>query len=1819
MKKKKLALVLLALVMAVGGGAAMTACDPNKPDDPNQGQTQNNEYTVKFKSDTGVELSSVKVKHGNAAVAPSITEKAGYKSQWVDENGAVAKLDSITADVTFTLQYVANTDTAYTVEHYVEGVDGKYTLESTENLTGTTDTTVNATVKTMEHYVQATGAGEVLSGTVKGDGTLTLKVYYARERKTVTFTADGKLIDTQEIRYGAVVTGTDKPVPAKDKTESEEYSLSHWSLTENGPAYDFTKPVEGDLALVAVYKKTARHYKLEGQLGVNGMYYLAYNDEGDAWDEKEDFDQNSIEYNTTFSFKITYEGDEVYGNPIVTLTKYDDNGNVKSTETLEADEDGYYTTVINAETKLEIAGLVLKEYTVDVEAGMAEFPLSWAAKVNPDDVIVRLTDRSGADTYHENVIVNGKAQLKGVKGGVYYLTFVMKNENGGYEALSDEFEFEVNASIADEELVYTFTPEKPIAIGVHNVTLEGTGYDVINGVITNVVGEQTKNYQMHASFDDFAPGEADFAVTATWQRDTSKVTEESDPTFGFGFTVEGTNYYPEYNKDGFRLRGLIGDQKDIGGVVPVAGKALGSDNNAYDKITLVTVRKNGKIYMYYTGEKVGNANIQKTVNKLVAVMSADGFAVCNGTTFADDEGNFAKLATGSIDKVTFVQEQTTNCWVNVYGFGYTYDADVIASYADVVSAKANVTGDIQKQINLETARTNKVNLDVPAGKVVDSLTVNGTTTAFMLTDSGIQFEIAVPFDGGNFNVNVALKDGAYSAVITGTVTGKGKPVVGARVTDGKVYTYTDANGSYTLKTAVAESYELTAVAADFTPAHLTVTDLTKAADISLISFMMGGSTTIGNVTYVHGSIEGDGLGSNAASDPYTIGVDENGNEIVTSGPGKSARSTVLYNNFAASKFVAMASIKYDVVTDAWPRIGFTVADANYNRGMISFYGGGYSSIYITNWGGGSATENPGLAWNGNANAIIGAGKLYIAMIYDEGNVKFYAKNQKFTDPDKWYLIYDGKMPGGELSGPVAVGLLETSDKPATFTYSDFYIAELGDEFNNIDVTADGAKVEIKDGVVTATLEEGKTLKNATFDGKNIMSQGALNGNVFTYKLPALWEIGKHELVIETKNASTSLTYTGSVSFEGSKDITVKFVNEDGVAFETKTDASGSFGIDLVPGKYTATISAPGAFDAEGEVTLTDSQTSLGEVWLAYGFNGSAMPALGEGGTGTATNLELLDFVYDKTQNPYDTLVINTKDRNHTILWAQPIAANASWGFTLEFPENISMTPDGRYFDQDMYWRWYVGVENTYAHVGMNSNGGLLGNQAWHLHDGEDNNPYDGWGGDASYGMQGGLKQKWSVGDVRAIDVMFVREGKKISKYSKYADETEWQLIGWNDNELSESEPVYFKMYNSARNPLSDAECNYSIKNWKYSTSNACSVNVNANANVTVTLDKETYASGENVNVTAAADDGYLVRAINVNGNRYLVDAAKTVTVKTKAFAGVNTEISAEVVSGALTLTGTVTIPDTYAEYFNANSGTVTFEGPNGRFVGTIENGTYKIEAPAGKYSAKFSTGEYKLEKEVEVTSEKSENVVLTEMDEGMFKRFAGDGLAFKDGVLRSSASGNTQETSFNATFVPNNQILEFGYTFKGNCSGAVYPFFGMFVGNNTDNVGRVCYTGGAGDQIYFLTSNDWTSRLAASDRAWELWKGGFIPGQGNGSNLNARGQYWDQAYTNLQFKFRVDGYNLSMWIKGTNKWMQGEERNVNFEDWVCCFENLNIYDRYNTDGNANADTPRRNHLNQLYKLDEACYFGVSAREDIGGFATNFAQYADLWFNIEDRQ
>ena len=179
-------------------------------------------YNAIFTVD-GEEYAKVPTKVDDQIVAPKDPTKEGYTfAGWRPSVGVMG-----TADATFEAVFAAAGDTAYTVNTYVMGTDGTYGDPTSEKLTGTTGSTATYAPEAREGFTVADES--VLSGTIAADGNLVLKVYYSRNKYTLT--VDGV---ASEVYYGAAVSVAE---PSK-----EHYTFAGWEpkLPDTMPANDVT-------------------------------------------------------------------------------------------------------------------------------------------------------------------------------------------------------------------------------------------------------------------------------------------------------------------------------------------------------------------------------------------------------------------------------------------------------------------------------------------------------------------------------------------------------------------------------------------------------------------------------------------------------------------------------------------------------------------------------------------------------------------------------------------------------------------------------------------------------------------------------------------------------------------------------------------------------------------------------------------------------------------------------------------------------------------------------------------------------------------------------------------------------------------------------------------------------------------------------------------------------------------------------------------------------------------------------------------------------------------------------------------------------------------------------------------------------------------------------------------------------------------------------------------------------------------------------------------------------------------------------------------
>ena len=214
-------------------------------------------YTATFYVD-GVVHATVQAKVGEQIVAPKDPAKEGYIFKgWDKEVGKMG-----VEDITFTAQFEKASGIAYTVEVYTMDVNGNYGAAETKTLYGTTDATVNADTTAAEGFTFDESAANVVSGKVAADGSLVLKVYFARNQYKLS--VDGA---ESMVYYGAAIS------VAEPTKENETFNGWDPALPETMPAHDVT--------VVSTWTK-------------NGADYTAYNAakaEAEAKQNEENYDK----------------------------------------------------------------------------------------------------------------------------------------------------------------------------------------------------------------------------------------------------------------------------------------------------------------------------------------------------------------------------------------------------------------------------------------------------------------------------------------------------------------------------------------------------------------------------------------------------------------------------------------------------------------------------------------------------------------------------------------------------------------------------------------------------------------------------------------------------------------------------------------------------------------------------------------------------------------------------------------------------------------------------------------------------------------------------------------------------------------------------------------------------------------------------------------------------------------------------------------------------------------------------------------------------------------------------------------------------------------------------------------------------------------------------------------------------------------------------------------------------------------------------------------------------------------------------------------
>ena len=235
-----------------------------------------NKYTVTFGDESGEENSQT-IEYGDKLTKPEDPTKEDYAFLgWFVGDTEYDFNEPVTGDLDLTPKWVKN-KASYTVEHYLMGLDGKYSDKAykKEKFKGTIGKTVKPAVKSFKGFTSP--SIKVIEGLE--DNKLIIKYYYERNKYDVTITGDKGILE---------VTGSGKYYYGEDVKIS--------AVVKDG--YIFKKWSNGTKNLTFTYNVSDNNAKFEALTTVN-TYDISYELNGGTLNNKNN--------NYTVEDEITFE------------------------------------------------------------------------------------------------------------------------------------------------------------------------------------------------------------------------------------------------------------------------------------------------------------------------------------------------------------------------------------------------------------------------------------------------------------------------------------------------------------------------------------------------------------------------------------------------------------------------------------------------------------------------------------------------------------------------------------------------------------------------------------------------------------------------------------------------------------------------------------------------------------------------------------------------------------------------------------------------------------------------------------------------------------------------------------------------------------------------------------------------------------------------------------------------------------------------------------------------------------------------------------------------------------------------------------------------------------------------------------------------------------------------------------------------------------------------------------------------------------------------------------------------------------------------
>ena len=1011
------------------------------------------------------------------------------------KTGSTARVDSAGDNILYAV-WKANENTAYKVEFYCEQTDGAYTLAKTEPRTGTTDTTVSVTDTDKGYgaptYVyDAANENNVESGTVKADGSLTLKLYF--KRNTAEYTIHHYLKGT-EVKVAPDQTGTmtigDTLTASASTALGAEYTSAHAS--SYSPSQSLEMKAAGNV--ITVYYTVPLTITAESASRAYNAQPLTQPDfkvEGLVnGDQKKD-----ITLSMTKESTITNVGS--VSNVIDTTTVRFKGGELPG---------GYYelptykpgTLTITAD-ETEVVVTITGNHNTLVYNGSEQSVTGYTTDVGEKTITVALKEGS-------------KAEAKGTNAGKYDMgltkdNFTVTSQNysnikvvvvDGYLEITPITE-KVTVTVTEKSDTVTYNGQEHSVTGYETMTADNTLYDVKKNVAETSTeawtakGKYVGTYHVGIKAADFKNTSGNFTNVEFVIVDGDLVITPAGVAV---VKIAGNTKTVTYNGEVQSVEGYTVTSNPANATVTLVGEAVASGTDAgtypmglkpsdftatspnYDKVTVEVTD--------------GYLEIDPITDKVtVTVTEKSGSAVYNGQEHSVTGYETMTANNALYDVKKNVAETQTAAWTAKGTDVGEYPVGIVSG--DFANTSKNFT-------NVEFVIVDgTLKIDPVSDKVTVTITENADTVIYDTKEHSVTGYKSMTADNALYDVKKNVAETSTEAW-TAKGTDVGEYPVGIKADD-----FENTSGNFTnvefvivdgaLKIAPAESIVVKIAGNTKTVTYngeeqsvegYTVTSNPANADVTLVGKAVAAGTDAG--TYPMGLTAADftatspnyetvvikvtdgWLKIDPVSDKVTVTVTEKSGSVVYDGQEHSVTG---YETMAADNALYNTADVAETPTEAW-----TAKGTNAGKYQVGIKSGDFknTSVNFT-----------------NVAFVIADGELEITPVTDKVTVTVVEKSDNVTyDAAEHSITGYESMTADNALYDVTKNVAET--KTAAWTAKgteagEYPVGIVSGDFKNTSKNFANVEFVIVDGALTITTDDTEVVVTVTGNTKTVVYDG----------------------------------------------------------------------------------------------------------------------------------------------------------------------------------------------------------------------------------------------------------------------------------------------------------------------------------------------------------------------------------------------------------------------------------------------------------------------------------------------------------------------------------------------------------------------------------------------------------------------------------------------------------------------------------------------------------------------------------------------------------